>query len=252
MDKLRFRPHRATVALGAVIFALAGAAFLALGRGNQALASHVSCGDKITTDTRLDSDLTDCPNNGIVIGADGITLDLNGHLIDGDGTPFAACPRRKFCDGGVISVGHDGITVVGGSVREFDAGVLVGNARRSRVLGVSSSENRFFGFVVFGSARSLVRDCSGSDNLAPEGDGMGLFDSHDVRIVDNSFRHNAPSTSNPSLHVDESTDNLIKGNLFSQNGGPAIFMTASDRNQVRRTAAFETATASTLPPATET
>jgi hypothetical protein len=128
MDKLRFRPHRATVALGAVIFALAGAAFLALGRGNQALASHVSCGDKITTDTRLDSDLTDCPNNGIVIGADGITLDLNGHLIDGDGTPFAACPRRKFCDGGVISVGHDGITVVGGSVREFDAGVLVGNA----------------------------------------------------------------------------------------------------------------------------
>jgi parallel beta-helix repeat protein len=222
------------VALGAVIFALAGATLLALGRGSQALASHVSCGDKITMDTRLDSDLTDCPNNGIVIGADGITLDLNGHLIDGDGTPFAACPRRKFCDGGVISVGHDGITVVGGSVREFDAGVLVGNARRSRVLGVSSSRNRFFGFVVFGSARSLVRDCSGSDNLAPEGDGMGLFDSHDVRIVDNSFRHNAPSTSNPSLHVDESTDNLIKGNLFSQNGGPAIFMTASDRNQVRR------------------
>jgi len=49
------------VAIGAVIFALAGAGFLALGRGSEALASHVGCGDTITTDTRLDSDLVNCP-----------------------------------------------------------------------------------------------------------------------------------------------------------------------------------------------
>ena len=46
----------------------------------------MSCGDTITTDTTLDSDLVDCPTNGIVIGADNVTLDLNGHTIDGDGT----------------------------------------------------------------------------------------------------------------------------------------------------------------------
>jgi hypothetical protein len=40
---------------------------------------HVGCGDTITTDTTLESDLVNCPNNGIVIGADNITLDLNGH-----------------------------------------------------------------------------------------------------------------------------------------------------------------------------
>jgi len=50
--------------------------------GSQALAGPVSCGDTITTDTTLDSGLLDCPNNGIVIGADDITLDLNGHTID--------------------------------------------------------------------------------------------------------------------------------------------------------------------------
>ena len=55
MPKLHLRPYPATVALGAVIFALAGAAFLALGRGSQALASHVACGDTITTDMTLDS-----------------------------------------------------------------------------------------------------------------------------------------------------------------------------------------------------
>jgi hypothetical protein len=44
-----------------------------------ALASHVRCGDTITANTTLDSDLLDCAGDGIGIGADGITLDLNGH-----------------------------------------------------------------------------------------------------------------------------------------------------------------------------
>ena len=40
----------------------------------------VSCGDTITTDTILNSDLS-CSGEGIIIGADNITLDLNGHKI---------------------------------------------------------------------------------------------------------------------------------------------------------------------------
>ena len=32
-----------------------------------------------------------CPNHGIVIAADDVTLDLNGHLVDGDGAPAANC-----------------------------------------------------------------------------------------------------------------------------------------------------------------
>jgi large repetitive protein len=221
-----FRPTPAALVSGTVSLAIAIVVAFA---GDQARGSHVDCGEKITRDTRLDRDLVDCRNNGIVIGADNVALNLNGHTIDGDGRPFAACPRRKFCDNGVVSVGHDGVTVRGGSARQFDVGVLVGSARRGRVLGVSSTRNRFFGFAVFDSARILVRDSSGSDNLAPDGDGMGLFGSHDVRILGNSFRHNPLG-----LHVDESTDNLIQGNLFSRNPENAIFITASNRNQVRR------------------
>jgi parallel beta-helix repeat protein len=97
------------------------------------------------------------------------------------------------------------------------------------VLGVSSSRNFSFGFVVFDSARSLVRNSSGSGNLAPEGDGMGLFGSHDVRILHNTFRHNPE----PGIVVDGSSHNLIEGNLFSENG-IAILIRASNRNQVRR------------------
>ena len=41
----------------------------------------------ITHNTTLHTDLVNCPDNGIVIGADDITLNLNGHVIDGAGGP---------------------------------------------------------------------------------------------------------------------------------------------------------------------
>ena len=77
----------------------------------------------ITTDTTLDSDLVDCPNNGIVIGADDITLDLNGHTIDGDGQRSGRVPETDFCDVGVLNDRHDGFTLKDGSIRDFDFGV---------------------------------------------------------------------------------------------------------------------------------
>ena len=61
------------------MLALAFAGGLAFGAG-QASASHVSCGDTITADTTLDSDLLNCPNNGILIGADARVFDATARL----------------------------------------------------------------------------------------------------------------------------------------------------------------------------
>jgi parallel beta-helix repeat protein len=214
-------------ALTVVVAVVAGA--------SNAQTGGLSCGDTITVDTTLDRDLLNCPNNGILIGADGITLDLNGHVIDGDRTANRGCdPRKEFCDSGVGNDGHDGVTVRNGSVRQFEFGVVVGGARENRVLDISSSQNGFFGFFVVRSAQILVRGSSGSRNVAPEGDGMGLFGSHDVRIVDNEFRRNP----GPGIHVAASTDTLIKGNLISHSS-PGILLGGeeradrTDRNQVR-------------------
>jgi large repetitive protein len=223
------RPYaaRATLVLLAVMVALAAAGAMAVG-GGRALASHVSCGDVITADTTLDGDLVNCPNHGIVIAADEITLDLNGHQIDGDGAPAAGCdPQREYCDRGVLNDGHDGVTVRDGSVRDFAAGVVIKRARQNRVLNVSASTNQFIGFVIADSARSLVRDSSGNGNPAPDGDGIGVFRSRHVRILDGSFRRNARG-----MHVEDSTNIVIKENRFSGNSGPGLLMQA-DRNQVR-------------------
>jgi parallel beta-helix repeat protein len=215
-------------AVSVTLLAAALACWLAMG-GTQASAARVNCGDTITVDTTLHQSLVNCPNNGIVIGANGVTLNLNGHRIDGDGTPAAGCDlQTEFCDIGVVNDGHDGVTVRHGSVREFGFGVFVGRARHNRVLRISSSRNLSFGFFIARSARSLVHRSSSHDNVAPEGDGMGLFFSHRIRIRHSSFRRNP----GPGIHVADSTGNLIKGNAFSRNG-PGILMEA-DRNRVRR------------------
>jgi hypothetical protein len=45
-----------------------------------------------------------------VIGADNITLDLDGHVIDGEGIRAARWrPRRDLCDIGMLNESHDGV-----------------------------------------------------------------------------------------------------------------------------------------------
>ena len=139
----RVRLHRLVA-----VFACTVAAALLLSSG-RAWASHVECGDEITADTTLDSDLVNCPNNGIVIGADDITLDLAGHRIDGDGD---GCDP-EVCDDGIANAGHDGVTIKDGLVQEFDSGIVVGEAHGNRVLGITSRRQFFFGALLFGSAR---------------------------------------------------------------------------------------------------
>lgn len=225
MATLRPRTASAKLAIRALVIALWMAGEI-LG-ATHALGVRLSCGDTITVDTTLDVDLADCPNNGIVIGADDITLDLNGHTIDGDGEAFESCGEDEICDVGVLNDGHDGVTVTDGSAQEFAVGVLVSEASGNSIVGVVSSSNLFFGIELAASARSIVRDSAGDDNPAPEGDGLALFGSQRIRIINNSFSRNGLG-----MHIEDSTSNVIKGNVFAQNEQPGILMQA-DRNEIR-------------------
>jgi parallel beta-helix repeat protein len=189
------------------------------------------CGDTITADTTLHKDLANCPNNGIIIGADDVTLDLNYHRIDGDGTPAVGCDgETEFCDVGVLNRGHDRVTVVHGSVREFNVGVWGLRVSHNRLLGISSSGNECCGLGFFRGTRSLVRNSSASGTPRNAGPGMFLIESHHVRVLHSSFRNNGDQ----GIFVLDSSDNLFKGNLFSHNRFFGIVLEKSDRNQVRR------------------
>jgi parallel beta-helix repeat protein len=171
-----------------VVLVLAGVVALS---GAEA-ASNVGCGDTITTDATLHHNLVNCPNNGVVIEADNVTLDLNHHTIDSDGTPATGCdPDTEFCDIGVLNEGHDGVTVVHGSVRQFDLGVVVGGARHNRLLDLSASSSRFSGMVIFDSARSVIQNSSAVRNgVRTDQAGLSMFGSRRIRILHNSIRDN--------------------------------------------------------------
>jgi parallel beta-helix repeat protein len=229
MAQLRIPTLARTRLLGGVILALAALGVLVLG-GGQAHASHVYCGETITTDTTLDSDLIDCPNNGIIIGADDITLDLNDHTIDSDGTPAAGCdPETEVCDVGVFNDGHDGVTISQGSVRQFDAGVIVGEARRNRLLGLSSSSSRFIGIIVFDSARSALRGSTVARNgLHTDQAGIVLFHSQHVRIIHNSIRNNGDI----GLFMPRSDQNQIRGNRVRNHPEAGVNDEGGDGNRI--------------------
>ncbi len=131
------RALRAVLAVAALLLALAPAA-------HAVEAVSVDCGETIFTDTKLANDLIDCPNVGIVIGADNITLDLNGHTIDGDAAPVEGCPADEPCDVGIVNTanegarpvngpGHSGVTIKNGSVREFEMGFYGFGIRSNRL-----------------------------------------------------------------------------------------------------------------------
>jgi hypothetical protein len=102
-----------------VLAALAVSAVL--GIVPQAMATHVSCGDALTQNTVLDSDLVDCPGNGVEL-ADGVSLDLAGHTIDGRGVGSGvAVLREPFAQG-------TGVRVVDGTIQEFSWGLRLQGA----------------------------------------------------------------------------------------------------------------------------
>lgn len=112
--------------MGAVV--MAGMAL----SGGQPLA-QVSCGSTINQNTTLTADLNNCPGNGVVIGASGITLDLGGHTIDGDGDDVG--------NGVDNTQGHDQVTIENGRIREFGTGVRLANADRNRLRELVASYN---------------------------------------------------------------------------------------------------------------
>lgn len=143
MKRLRFI---ATPAVTLLLMALAPAAHAA------AAEVQVHCGDTITVSIKVANDLADCPGNGLIIGADNVTLDLNGHTIDGTGV-LRDCPADESCNVGIVNsevvdghahneAGYHDVTIKNGTVRQFyEAAQYSLLARNMRLLDLNLTES---------------------------------------------------------------------------------------------------------------
>jgi parallel beta-helix repeat protein len=202
----------------------------------------IGCGDTITQDTRLTANLVDCPGAGLVIGADAITLDLNGHTVDGDGT-------RDDGDIGIDVSGHRAVTITHGAVAQFTEGVLVSGASGVALRGLTSSDEAHGGItvqrssavtiagnVVRGAGAGIIVGASDavlvSDNRvsASTFGGIALFGSRHVRITDNTVT--GSSTDAAVGLFDGSSDNEVSANRLSRSGAGIALNNDAARNLI--------------------
>jgi parallel beta-helix repeat protein len=184
----------------------------------------VSCGQTITKNTVLRQDLVDCVGPGLVIGADGVTLDLGGHTVQGaphvdsfqcepDGTGgfsctlcdapgFPACGPPATPDGYVDrspgsqraagidnSGGFDQVTVKHGTIGNYLYGVRFVGAQRLVARDLREGENTYFSscFVCLEhSVDGVVRDTFGLTSLDRDSARNVLVNAGGTILVDGS------------------------------------------------------------------
>ncbi len=190
--------------LAAAIAAVLGSTVLVvLGPAAPAGASHVTCGQTIMSRTVLDSDVGPCTGNGIIIGADGVSLDLNGHRVFG---------TSEFGEGaGILVFRKTGVTISNGTVSGFDGGV-----------------------VIEGGSGNTVRNIVARDNIGRTtptrtryGDGIAVLSSQNNRILSNLAVNNGPfagiglysdiDVDHPRETAGVSSGNVLDGNKATAN-----------------------------------
>ena len=92
----------------------------------------VDCGDTVTADVRLTGPMG-CGEDqtGLVVGADGVEINLAGHTLSGAANPISR-PT------GIANSGHAGVTVRNGTLSNWGTAVVFRNAVNSRLVGLRS------------------------------------------------------------------------------------------------------------------
>jgi parallel beta-helix repeat protein len=195
----RVRAVGATVAL-----AVAAAGTVAGPAGAQA----VGCGSVLTSDTTLSADIVDCSGDGLVIGASGITVDLDGHTV-------AATRNQGGAPDGVgidDSAGFDDVTVRNGTVEGFgQAAVRLTNADGARVEQLDTAGSLEAGVVVEGGSGNAVR---GNDLRFPGQFGIVVRGDADQTAIDRNRIEN-PGTAGIVLEAGCVTGTTINANTVT-------------------------------------
>jgi hypothetical protein len=237
-DSHRRLPVTAEAAMKRVLGILTGVLMLAGSIGGVATSaaalpsgSEVRCGDTLTSDTILQRDLIDCPDNGLIIGADDVTLDLNGHMLDGNGAQ-TPCPDDASCDVGVDNTaGHAGVTIRGGVITDFGVGLLLVAAENNVLSRLNVSRQFFSGVVLVESTGGRVERSSITGNgLSTDSVGMFVLHATGLDVERNDLSRNA--SVGLSL-INGSTRNTVSRNRFADNPESGMLMNG-DENTVER------------------
>lgn len=161
-----------------------------------AMTSDDLCGATIVDDLELDHDLS-CTANGLVAGADGINIDLNGYSISGSGTGI-----------GIDVTGRNDVTISGGAIRNFTAGVRVLNSADLDIKGVAFLANNDGIDLQAGSVGVTIKENTFRDTRV-----RGIMLRSDTR--DNVIKENTFTDNRTGVLVNGAVDSIVKDNVIT-------------------------------------
>jgi large repetitive protein len=202
------------MAVAAGLVTLAGVAAIGRAATAQEVATPVQCGQVLTSSVSVANDLSECPGDGLVIGATGITVDLNGHTLDGTGL-----------GAGVLNNGFGDVTITNGAVRDFDFGVLLGpGTGENDVSHLSAELAQEAGIMLLGAdPGNVIR----SNTFAENALALGLADGTEGAVV----RDNAVGAGGGhGLEIIASRANTVERNTFAAASDGGVVLLGSSGN----------------------
>jgi parallel beta-helix repeat protein len=165
------------------------------------------CGATLVASLTLEHDLS-CAGDGLIVGADGITVDLNGHTITGTGV-----------GSGVSAAGRTSVLITGGTIRNFLIGVQLSASTGITIKQIGVTGNRD-GIFLIGSSGNTIKE-----NTAWQNSRVGVMlrpgairNSTRNLVKENTLFDNA----NGVILVETPIDNVFKENIISRSSRAAI------------------------------
>src|SRR6188768_551391 len=116
----------------------------------QPLAISPSCGQVITQNVILTSNLNCAESDGLIVDAGNIIIDLNGHTISG---PDVDSETKTSSKTGIVIPNVNNVVVQDGSIEGFQAGILMTGSQNVEVKGMVVKNNQI---GLFSTGSSIV------------------------------------------------------------------------------------------------
>ena len=154
------------------------------------------CGATILDDLKLDHDLV-CAGDGLIVGADRIKVDLNGHTITGPGSGL-----------GIVVTGRTDVVIAGGTVRHFAVAVRVNTSTDVVIKQNEFAENPEGIDCQAGCVGNTIKD-----NVFRDSATRGIMLRSTSR--DNDIKNNTFTGTRVGILVFGGADNTVKKNIVS-------------------------------------
>jgi hypothetical protein len=217
-------------------------------------ATVVHCGQVVTTSIQLANNLSNCHGNGLIVGANNITINLAGHSITGTNAPGSE---------GIADDGHGGAKIQNGTIQRFflngvglrgapnstvsnmtisgigaggteptaSAGVLVKNSPYTSVVGNKVTNHvaafQSDGVDVLFSGHTTVQ---GNTLAANNWDGLVVIQSPASRVIANTLESNG----NQGMELNAGADrSVVSGNYAARNASNGLVVGAVSGVQIQ-------------------